>query len=367
MKKKIYKVTIYLDEEKAIKSTDCECPRGKFKCSHAAALFIHGIYKLSRTDIECQWRKRKATNVPLPSVQEMFPPAKPGYRALSRDPSCEERSDFFHKLKNYGKFTGLYWLMSPEPETQSGSLPVATVDEVIFQEEFLQLQGAGVQRQYFLERVKVDWRTIEDVSRLTSGQRDNPSWQMIRKGRLTASNFGSVLNVKRVTPSLIKRLLGEYDLSRVKAVQWGVTNESEALKAFTMKTGLAVVETGVWLHESGVLGASPDGLVGDESVLEAKCPYTQRDMTIEEAFESNNFCLEKKDGKTVLKRDHVYWHQVQGHMYFTKRKKCFFVVWTLKDFIVLEIQRDDGWEVRIQELKDFYLKHLFPKIIEGEL
>lgn len=26
MKKKVYKVTIYLDEEKNIKSTDCECP-----------------------------------------------------------------------------------------------------------------------------------------------------------------------------------------------------------------------------------------------------------------------------------------------------------------------------------------------------
>ncbi|XP_044165156.1 uncharacterized protein LOC122949043 [Acropora millepora] len=82
MKKKVYKVTIYLDEEHTIKSTDCECPRGKFKCSHAAALFIHGIYNLSRTDIECQWRKRKATNALLPSVQEMFPPTKPGYKAL---------------------------------------------------------------------------------------------------------------------------------------------------------------------------------------------------------------------------------------------------------------------------------------------
>ena len=105
---------------------------------------------------------------------------------------------------------------------------------------------------------------------------------------------------------------------------------------------MAIVETGVWLHESGVLGASPDELVGDYSVLEVKCPYTQQDLTIEEALKSNDFCLEKRDGKTVLKCDHVYWHQVQGHIYFTKRKKCFFIVWTLKDFIVLEIQRDDG-------------------------
>ena len=46
-----------------------------------------------------------------------------------------------------------------------------------------------------------------------------------------------------------------------------------AIKAFTASTGLVPVQTGVWLHESGVLGASPDGLVGDDAVLECKCPY----------------------------------------------------------------------------------------------
>ena len=235
----------------------------------------------------------------------MFPPAKPAYRALLRDPTREERSELFQRLKNYGKFTGLYWLMSPEPQTQSKSLPVATVEDVIFQEEFLLLQGLQEQCQYFLNKVSVEWKTIEDVSRLTAGQRDNPSWQMIRRGRLTASNFGSVLNAKRVTPSLIKRLLGEYDLSRVKAVQYGVCNESEAINAFRLKTGLDVVETGVWLHHSGVLSASPDGLVGKDSVLEAKCPYTHGDLTIEEAIKTSNFYLKKKDGEMVLKRDHV--------------------------------------------------------------
>ena len=63
----------------------------------------------------------------------------------------------------------------------------------------------------------------------------------------------------------------------------------------------------------------------------------------------------------------IYWHQVQGHLFLTTRKKCYFVVWTRKDFVVLEIQRDDSWEIKIEELKEFYLKQLFPKIIEGQL
>ena len=90
----------------------------------------------------------------------MFPPAKPAYRALLRDPTHEERGELFHRLKNYGKFTGLYWLMSPEPQTQSKSLPVAKVEDVIFQEEFLQLQGFHEQCQYFLNKVSVEWTIL---------------------------------------------------------------------------------------------------------------------------------------------------------------------------------------------------------------
>lgn len=70
-------------------------------------------------------------------------------------------------------------------------------------------------------------------------------------------------------------------------------------------TGL---ESGVWLHESGLLGTSPDGLVGDNNDVEAKCPYTQRHLTIEDG---DKYLLpekkKKRDEKTLLKRDHVYW------------------------------------------------------------
>ena len=80
-------------------------------------------------------------------------------------------------------------------------------------------------------------------------------------------NFGSVLNAGRITPSLLKRLLGEFDLSRVKAVQWGVQNEAEAINHFRKCTGLPVAETGIWLDPNGVLGASPDGLIGPAGAM----------------------------------------------------------------------------------------------------
>ena len=230
------------------------------------------------------------------------------------------------------------------------------------------MEGLQNQLGCLIARVKVQEAMIETVSQLTIGQRDNPSWHLIRKGRLTASNFGCVMNAKRATPSLIKRLLGEYDLSRVKAVTWGVNNEEEGVKAFTRLTGQKVTDTGIWLDPSGILGASPDGLVGDDSVLEIKCPYTQRNSTIVDAVMSEKFCLERsQDGSFVLKKEHVYWHQVQGQMYLTNRNLCYFVVWTTKDVVILKIARDLSWEKNLDILRDFYYYHIFPKIVEGEL
>lgn len=358
---------IYLDESNNVKSTECDCPRGAFKCSHAACVFVYGIWNLSRTDVECSWKKRKTTSLSQMSIEEMFPPTKQGYECLIRKPNQEDRAELYSQLRQYGRFTGLCWLMSPEPQPPK-QLAVPTIEEIIFSEEFMSLPTDNEQIEYLKSKVAVDLDTVKKISSLTSGQRNNPSWHLVRKGRLTASNFGCVLNAKRTTPSLIKRLLGEYDISRVKAVAWGITNEEEAIKAFQEKTQLQVVETGVWLDESGVLGASPDGLVGEDHVLEVKCPYTQRNQTLEESLKHKTFCLKQTENRVYeLKRDHVYWHQVQGQIYMTQRNFCHFVVWTTTWCVVIEIPKDPAWEVNLGKLTDFYFKQIFPKIVEGEL
>jgi len=69
------------------------------------------------------------------------------------------------------------------------------------------------------------------------------------------------------------------------------------------------VVAGIWLHESGVLGASPDGVANllpesrlcpsvnvaaREVLVEVKCPYTARDMTVTTAaVNCKNFFLGK--------------------------------------------------------------------------
>ena len=243
-----------------------------------------------------------------------------------------------------------------------------SIQEIIYSDQFLQARGVKEQLDCLNRSSKLDEEKIVRISEITVGQRKNPA-RHIARGRLTTSNFGSILHAKRITPSLLKRLLGEYVLSRVKAIQWGVDNEQEAIRAFTLRTGKTVKEAGIWFDSSGIIEASWDGIVGDETVLEAKCPYTEQNVTIEEAVKSKTFCLEKSESGQgyPLKKDHVYWHQVQGEMYFSRTKFCHIVAWTTKDVAILLIQRDNTWAANITRLIQLYNDHLFPKVVEGEL
>lgn len=68
-------------------------------------------------------------------------------------------------------------------------------------------------------------------------------------------------------------LFGDYDLSRVCVIVWGVDNEEMVIRVFIVLIGLVFVQIGVWLYEFGVLGVFLDGLVGDDVVFECKCLY----------------------------------------------------------------------------------------------
>ena len=82
------------------------------------------------------------------AVTEMFPPPKE-YSALSRKPTQADRSALYEDLKEYGRFTGLCWLISPE-QPLANQLPFPTIEEIIFSEEFLQAIGRQQQLECLL-------------------------------------------------------------------------------------------------------------------------------------------------------------------------------------------------------------------------
>lgn len=131
---------------------------------------------------------------------------------------------------------------------------------------------------------------------------------------------------------------------------------------FAAAYNMEVQPSGLWLSMCGTLGATPDGLVGDDAIVEVKCPFKHRNKKITEVIESTRdfYIVKSCSGQYQLKETHAYYHQVQG---ITGRSLCYFVVWTTKETVIVEIARDDSWADNIQQLQLIYKKYLGPKII----
>ncbi|EFA07715.1 hypothetical protein TcasGA2_TC002192 [Tribolium castaneum] len=116
-------------------------------------------------------------------------------------------------------------------------------------------------------------------------------------------------------------------------------SESNARKEYTAITGYKVRQCGFFIDlELSFIGASPDGLVNEDGIIEVKCPFSAKDKTIEEAVRNvSNFCLDKNK---KLKRQPDYYYQVQTQFRVTNKKICDFVVWTEKDIYVNRIYPD---------------------------
>ena len=132
-------------------------------------------------------------------------------------------------------------------------------------------------------------------------------------------------------------------------------------------THITVMRTGLIVHEDlSFLATSPDGIVQcthcqpSQGLLEVKCPSVHRNDTPAQACEDKSFFCEAVNGTVTLKRNHNYFHQVQGQMGDSGRKWCDFVVWTLKGMSVERIKFDEQlWERMFTKLKTFYTGHIF--------
>jgi YqaJ-like viral recombinase domain len=61
-----------------------------------------------------------------------------------------------------------------------------------------------------------------------------------------------------------------------QAIQWGIAHERDAIQEYETTKNVKVSEAGIFLHKNGYLGASPDGLISVDKILEIKCPFKVR-------------------------------------------------------------------------------------------
>lgn len=114
----------------------------------------------------------------------------------------------------------------------------------------------------------------------------SPEWHAHRVGRVTASRIADVMARTKTGPGAArKNYLAELVAERLTgearegfsnaAMQWGTDQEPAARAAYEFMTDFSVSEVGFIDHPSiGMSGCSPDGMVGDDGMVEIKCPNT---------------------------------------------------------------------------------------------
>jgi putative phage-type endonuclease len=117
-------------------------------------------------------------------------------------------------------------------------------------------------------------------------EQGTPEWLAMRLGKLTASRMADVLAVTKSGPSasrknylaqlVAERLTGEAsEFFTNAAMQWGTEHEPLARAEYEMMRGVFVEQVPFVDHpELEWCGASPDGLVDADGLVEIKCPNT---------------------------------------------------------------------------------------------
>lgn len=114
----------------------------------------------------------------------------------------------------------------------------------------------------------------------------SPEWHALRLGKVTASRVADVVATTKSGPSasrtnymaelLVERLTGQAPARFTNAaMDWGTATEPDARDAYAFYSGNGVELVGFVGHPTiPMSGASPDGRVGSDGLIEIKCPNT---------------------------------------------------------------------------------------------
>lgn len=117
-------------------------------------------------------------------------------------------------------------------------------------------------------------------------EQGSAEWKALRLGKATASRIADVIAKTKTGYStsranymaelIAERLTGNVAEGFTNAaMQWGTEKEPDAISAYEFLTNVEVERVAFMPHPTiEMSGASPDGLVGEDGLIEVKCPNT---------------------------------------------------------------------------------------------
>ncbi len=174
-------------------------------------------------------------------------------------------------------------------------------------------------------------------------------WLSLRLGKITASRVKDVLTKGRGTSpsktseSYMMELIAEILTGNSKpffendAMRWGTETEPQARAMYAVNNDFVDVKEVAFVEHNEQVGISPDGLVGDDGLLEIKCPNTTTQL------------------KRALSDDYSadYKAQIQMQLWVTEREWCDFLSFDPRlecsaGYLQQRVMRDEEY---IEEMK----------------
>jgi putative phage-type endonuclease len=183
-------------------------------------------------------------------------------------------------------------------------------------------------------------------------QQRSKEWFEQRKGKVTGSIAGAILglNPYMTREDVMRQKVREYygadrEFNGNVATAYGQFHEDGALRDLQLDMPQLNIQEASFYELDNWLGASPDGLIDDDAVLEIKCPYSQRDKN-------------PPKFKSINEQPH-YYAQIQVELLCTHRYKCYFFQWSTHGTQLEIVMRDQDWiDEYLPELREFYLDYL---------
>ena len=176
------------------------------------------------------------------------------------------------------------------------------------------------------------------MAEILTMQQRSAEWFQARLGRVTASKFSEVMAKGRgSSPSarrqtylnhlVAERISGELAENYTGGdAERGIAYEDEAIRAYEFQTDETVKRIG--LVRNDLAGASPDGLVGDDGLVEVKAPRRHHYI------------------RMVLSDDPAadYFPQIMGQLWLTERSWCDLCLYAPPlPLFVLRVPREDDY------------------------
>lgn len=194
-------------------------------------------------------------------------------------------------------------------------------------------------------------------------EQGSEAWQAQRRGKVTASRVADVIKKTKSGYStsrknyaaqlLCERLTGKTAEGFTNAaMQWGVEKEPEARAAYEFMKNVTVEQVSFVDHPSiAMSGASPDGLVGDDGLVEIKCPNTATHL----------------DALMNQEIDPDYLTQIQWQIACTGRKWCDFVSFDPRlpahlQLFIKRVERDQRTIIELETEVSGFLRELAAQI-----